>query len=104
MPFSRTTGVKIWECPDCGHITRTVLAPRAGWRIRCGSGKCLAVFLRGEVLYRPTKGRHDPPPDTIMPVARMPNGKQVHQVLESKEELGELAPEPANVEYAANVP
>ena len=63
----RTSGVKTWSCPLCGHLnSKRVQA--VTWKVRCGSSKCRAQFAFGEVFYLlPGGGSLQSPEDKLMP-------------------------------------
>jgi hypothetical protein len=63
------TGRGIWTCPDCGHQSALVIAPKSRWRVQCKKGTCQHVFRIGMIFYRlgPGQGRTGRPPDTLLP-------------------------------------
>jgi len=93
------TGRGIWSCPDCGHQSPLVIAPKSRWRIQCGERTCQHVFRVGLTFYRQKAGQGSTgrPPDVVVAesipesiLAPQPyrSGLPVHQLRGEKETLG----------------
>src|SRR5215831_10296755 len=81
MPFSRTVGMKLWECGYCGHLNRHRVNALHGWKVQCTNATCRRTFIVGEVFYETVPGFKVPPRDTVYSEKKWRSGQPVHKIV-----------------------